>query len=67
MQPVPRLLRNRIKQYIWNSALPQILQWLAERAQLVQRGNDMLTFFYDEKTEDFVVRRLTHLEPTRTK
>ena len=67
VQPVPRLLRNRIKQYILNSALPQILQWLAERPQLVQQGNDMLTFFYDEKTEDFVVRRLTHLEPTRTK
>jgi len=67
VQPVPRLLRNRIKQYILNSALPQVAQSLSERAQLVQQGNDMLTFFYDEKTEDFVVRRLTHLEPTRTK
>jgi hypothetical protein len=36
VQPVPRLIRNRIKQYILNSALPQILRWLAERAQLVQ-------------------------------
>lgn len=67
VQPVPRLLRNRIKQYILNSALPQIAQWLAERAELFQQGNDMLTFFYDEKMEDFVLRRLTRLEPTRTK
>jgi hypothetical protein len=67
VQPVPRVLRNRIKQYILNSALPKIAQWLSERSQLVQQGNDMLTFFYDEKMEDFTVRSLTHLEPSRSK
>jgi len=67
VQPVPRVLRNRIKRYILDSALCQIAEWLAERAQLIQQGNDMLTFFYDEKTETFTAHPLTHLEPARAK
>ena len=63
VQPVPRLLRHRIKQYIRDSALPQIACWLIERAQLVQRGNDILAFFYDEKEDQFIARQLSHLEP----
>jgi len=67
VQPVPRVFRHRIKQYIRNSALPKIAHWLAERAQLAQQGSDMLAFFYDEKVEDFTVRPLTRLEPARAK
>src|SRR6266576_1547831 len=45
VQPVPRFVRHPIKQYILSSALPQIADWLSGRAQLAQRGSDMLTFF----------------------
>jgi hypothetical protein len=65
VQPVPRSVRHRIKQYILDSALPQIAGWLSDRAQLTQQGNDMLTFFYDEQTEEFAARPLTKLEPLR--
>jgi hypothetical protein len=65
VQPVPRPLRNAVRHYIIESALPRIAQWLAERTALRQRGNDILVFFYDEKAEEFVCRPLTHLEPLR--
>ncbi len=67
VQPVPRSVRHRIKQYILGSALPQIADWLSDRSQLAQQGSDMLTFFYDEKTEEFTARPLTSLEPLRGK
>jgi hypothetical protein len=63
VQPVPRIMRHRIKQYIADSALPQIAQWLITRSQLAQRGNDILAFFYDDKADEFLFRELTHLEP----
>jgi hypothetical protein len=66
VQPVPRIFRHRIKQYIVDSALPQIAHWLIDRAQLAQRGNDILAFFYDEKTDEFMPRELTHLEPLQS-
>jgi hypothetical protein len=65
VQPVPRALRHRVKQYILGSALTQIAQWLIQRKELAQQGNDILAFFYDEKGEDFVSRHLTRLEPLR--
>jgi len=65
VQPVLRLVRHRVKQYILNSALPQIAIWLGEHACLDQQGSDILAFFYDEKSEEFIPRRLTHLEPSR--
>ena len=65
VQPVPQSSRHRVKQYILESALPQIAEWLVERSKLTQQGGDILAFFYDEKAEDFVVRRLTRLEPLR--
>jgi hypothetical protein len=67
VQPVPRIFRQRIKQYIVDSALPQIAHWLIDRAQLAQRGNDILAFFYDEKTDEFMPRELTHLEPLQSR
>ena len=63
VQPVPRIVRHRVKQYIINLALPQIANWLAERTCLEQQGSDILAFFYDEKSEEFIPRQLTHLEP----
>jgi hypothetical protein len=65
VQPVPRTLRHRVKQYILDSALTQIAQWLIQRKELAQQGNDILAFFYDEKGEEFVPRHLTRLEPLR--
>ena len=65
VQPVPRVLRHRIKQYITKTALEQVALWLRERARLQQEGNDILAFFYDENTEEFTPERLTRLEPLR--
>ena len=65
VQPVPRTLRHRVKEYIVDFALTQIAHWLAQRAELAQQGNDILAFFYDEKTQEFVTRQLTRLEPLR--
>lgn len=65
VQPVPRALRHRIEQFIIDSALAQIAQWLIQRKELAQPGNDILAFFYDEKSEEFVARHLTRLEPLR--
>jgi hypothetical protein len=65
VQPVPRLVRHRIKQYILESALREISGWLFDRAKLAQQGSDILAFFYDEKVEEFQTRPLTRLEPLR--
>jgi hypothetical protein len=65
VQPVPHTLRHRVKQFILDSALTQVAQWLIQRKELAQHGNDILAFFYDEKGEEFVPRRLTRLEPLR--
>jgi hypothetical protein len=65
VQPVPRTLRHRVKQYILDSALTQIVHWLGKRTELAQQGNDILAFFYDEKAKEFVPRQLTRLEPLR--
>jgi len=65
VQPVPRVVRHAIKQYILESALPDIASWLSERVALAQQGSDMLTFFYDERTGEFQTRPLTRLEPLR--
>src|ERR1700683_762190 len=42
VHPVHRVVRNRIKRYSLDAALPQIRQWLGKRAELAQRGNDIL-------------------------
>jgi len=65
VQPVPRVIRHAIKQYILESALSEIASWLSDRTDLDQQGSDMLTFFYDEKAGEFQIRRLTRLEPLR--
>jgi hypothetical protein len=65
VQPVPRVLRHRIKQYILDTAFEQITSWLDERRDLAQQGNDILAFFYDEKTEEFTPRQLKRPEPLR--
>ncbi len=68
VQPVPRILRHPIREYILDSALPQVEHWLLERTRLLQRGSDLLAFFYEEEaTNEFVPRQLTNLEPLRTR
>jgi len=63
VQPVPRRVRHAVRLFIVDSAFPQVAEWLLERAQLCQRGNDVLAFFYDEQSEECIARRLTRLEP----
>jgi hypothetical protein len=63
---VPRVNRHRINQYILSVALPQVGVWLSERVGLSQQGNDMLSFFYDEKVEKFESKTLTRMQPLRT-
>lgn len=65
VQPVPRLSRHAIREYIIGSALPHIGRWLVERTNLRQRGSDILAFFHEENTKEFVCRQLTRLEPLR--
>lgn len=65
VQPVPRVLRHTIKQYILDFALPQMRHWLVERAQLLQRGSDLLAFFYEEETQGCISRHAANLEPLR--
>ena len=65
VQPVPRVSRHRINEYILDTALPQVGSWLSDRTELSQQGSDMLTFFFDEKAEEFKSRSLTRLEPLR--
>lgn len=65
VQPVPRVNRHRINEYILESALPGVKNWLSERTELAQQGSDLLTFFYNEKEEKFESRPLTRLEPLR--
>lgn len=65
VQPVPRTVRHRVKEYITDFALTQIALWLTARKELTKQGGDILAFFYDEKNDHFVVRQLTRLEPGR--
>ena len=67
VQPVPRVFRHKIKQYIVDSALPQIALWLIERSLLAQRGNDVLAFFYDEEADELKPWELAHLEPLQSR
>lgn len=44
VQPVPRIYKHRIKQYIMDSALAEIKEWLEQRADFVRNGSDILAF-----------------------
>jgi hypothetical protein len=63
--PVPRVLRHRIHQYIVDSALPRIKQWLDQRVNLAHSGSESLTFFFDERKEEFVLEHDARLQPIR--
>jgi hypothetical protein len=65
VQPVPRVHRHRIKTYIAESALNEVRGWLMQRVDYVQSGSEVLAFFYDEKLDEFQVRRVARLEPVR--
>lgn len=66
VQPVPRVIRHPIKEYILADALPRVASWLKERTSQANRGSDILAFFYDEKLAQFEARTVTRLEPLRT-
>jgi hypothetical protein len=51
--PVPRVHRHSIQQYIIDTALPKINEWLRERAELQLPGEHILTFFFDERKDEF--------------
>ena len=65
VQPVPRVVRHRVKQYILEAALPSLDRWLQARAQLAQRGNELIAFFYNETQDEFETREFARLEPFR--
>ncbi len=65
VQPVPRINRHKVKQYLEVEVLPIVKEWLNSRRDLNQQGSDILAFFYDEKTEQFQARSVTRLEPAR--
>ena len=44
VHPVPRIFRHRIKEYVVETALPQIAEWLVERSGLERRGGAALGF-----------------------
>jgi hypothetical protein len=63
--PVPRILRHHIQQYIVDSGLPRIKQWLDHHVNLAQPGSESLTFLFDEKKEEFVTERGSRLQPAQ--
>ena len=63
--PVPRVLRHRIRQYILDTGLPQIRQWLDQRVHLAHSGNESLIFFFDETKEEFVLEQDARVQPIR--
>lgn len=65
VQPVHRVFRNKANRYSADFALPQISRWLAKHVDTNQKGSAMLTFFYDEKTDEFIARELMSLEPSQ--
>ena len=65
VQPVPQAVLNRIKQYIVDSALPQVAHWLLERSHQGRPGNEVLAFFHDKERDELVVKSLTRLGPHR--
>jgi hypothetical protein len=67
VQPVSRVLWHRISEYIIESTLPIIRDWLMDRSGLIRNGSDLLAFFYDEGLEEFVSRRSSGLEPIRAR
>ncbi len=66
VQPVRRSFRHEVKDYILSVALPDIDRWLIERAELNQKGSDILAFFSDDSSANgFARHHLTRLEPLR--
>jgi hypothetical protein len=63
--PVPRILRHKIHEYILSSALPAIRDWLDQRSSLELEGAEHLTFFYNDKSEQFYLEADERLMPLR--
>jgi len=65
--PVPRTLRHKMHEYILSSALPAIRDWLSARSTLDMGGSEHLTFFYNDKSEQFYSQTDELLMPLRTR
>lgn len=63
--PVPRIHRHRVQRYIVDAALPELNKWLYCRAELQQPGEDSLTFFFDERKDEFTQESEMQLQPQR--
>jgi hypothetical protein len=63
--PVPRIHRHSIQQNIVTIALPQINEWLRKRTELQQPGEQSLTFYFDERKDEFMSESEMQLHPVR--
>lgn len=64
--PVPKIHRHSVQQYIVNTALPQINEWLRTRAELKQPGEYSLLFGFDEHKNEFTSDSEMQLHPSRS-
>jgi hypothetical protein len=63
--PVPKIHRHSIQQYIINTALPEVNEWLCKHAVLEQPGEYSLTFSFDERKSEFTAESEMQLHPLR--
>jgi hypothetical protein len=64
--PVPRTHRHVIQQHILSRALPDISDWLRQRDELEQPGEESLKFIYDEEKDELTSEHQSRLQPRRT-
>jgi hypothetical protein len=63
--PVPRALRHDIHQHIINQALPEMRDWLNQRGNEDQLGEESLMFFFDEEMKTFLPESHSKFHPQR--
>lgn len=65
VMPVSRVFRHLVQQYILDSALPRVKDWLDQRVDLEHPGVETIGFFFNESKEEFVERQQARRQPTR--
>ena len=63
--PVPRALRHRFHEYILETALPQVKDWLRKRNNPGHSGEDVLSFIYDEHKDELTSETRFDPKPLR--
>jgi hypothetical protein len=66
VQPVPKIFRHQVKKYIQESALALVRDWFVQRVDLDRKGDDVLKFTYDEKSNEFWHSEVANLEPSHS-